>query len=227
MQDKIQTYYGPSEITNGNHKGMPHRDSSYLSTDERGHIQASSLGGSNGKENVAAQAKDVNHHGYLAMENGEKSALKEGNTIQSEKIAYATNQPGNRADVFIVNDTITNAAGQSQNVHLSFTNMTYAEQESMNETAMSQASDMLDASPNPEDSLRETMSHEEYASLMEETDAAIPNIGEMYYGEWISTESNGMESGIESAETEYGAETGMSDMDDGGMSTDDGGMSMD
>ena len=43
MQDKIQIYNGPSEITKGNHDGMPHRDSSYLSTDEREHIQASSL----------------------------------------------------------------------------------------------------------------------------------------------------------------------------------------
>lgn len=201
MQDKIQIYNGPSEITKGNHDGMPHRDSSYLSTDERGHIQASSLGGSNTRDNVVAQARDVNHGGYLSMEKGERAAL-ENNTIQSEKIAFATNQPGNRADVFMVNDTVTNSSGQSQNVHLSFANMTYAEQESMNETAISKASDMLDADPNPGDSLRESMSSEEYAGLMEETDATLPNIEDMYSEDWNSMEYG--ESEYSEGNCEYG-----------------------
>ena len=123
MEHKVQGYHGPSQITDGNHNGMPRRDSSYLKTDERGHIQASSLGGNNTKDNVVAQSKDLNHGGYYRMELGEKAALKNGNTIQSEKIAFASNQPGNRADAFMVNDTVTNAAGQSQNVHLSFSNL--------------------------------------------------------------------------------------------------------
>lgn len=57
-------YVGPSELTKGNHDGMPPRDSSYLSTDERGHIQASSLSGDNSKLNIAPQAKDLNHGAY-------------------------------------------------------------------------------------------------------------------------------------------------------------------
>lgn len=40
-------YTGPISVVKGNHNGMPARDSSYLSTDERGHIQASSLTGDN------------------------------------------------------------------------------------------------------------------------------------------------------------------------------------
>jgi len=187
MEHKVQGYHGPSQITNGNHNGMPRRDSSYLKTDERGHIQASSLGGNNTKDNVVAQSKDLNHGGYYHMELGEKAALKNGNTIQSEKIAFASNQPGNRADAFMVNDTVTNAAGQSQNVHLSFSNLMNSEQQGMNEEATAQASNLFDSYQNPGDHLRETMSNEEYAELMVETDATLPNINDMY-GEWITIE---------------------------------------
>lgn len=54
-------YNGPSELTKGNHTNMPHRTESYLPTDERGHIQASSLGGSNSRENIVPQSADLNH----------------------------------------------------------------------------------------------------------------------------------------------------------------------
>ena len=39
-----KTYNGPSVLTKGNHNNMPSRTDAYLPTDERGHIQASSLG---------------------------------------------------------------------------------------------------------------------------------------------------------------------------------------
>lgn len=178
-----KTFDGPSELTKGNHNNMPSRDDSYLPTDERGHIQASSLGGSNKPDNIAPQAKDLNHGAYYNMEAAERNALRDGSTIDSEKTAFSSNQPGNRPDAFIVNDSITFSDGQSQDVHLSFSNMQNSEQTAINDEATAQASDMMDAFENPGDSLRESMSAEEYADLMEETDAALPNIAD-YYAEW-------------------------------------------
>ena len=159
------TYNGPSVTTKGNHNNMPGRTSAYLSTDDRGHIQASSLGGSNKSDNVVPQSSDLNRRGgsYYSMEEGERAALKNGAAIQSEKIAYVNGQPGNRPEALMINDSITYSDGQTQTVHLSFANMTNAEQEALNAESIAQASDMMDAYPNPGDELRASMSPEEYA----------------------------------------------------------------
>ena len=171
-------YNGSSELTKGNHDHMPKRTDAYLSTDERGHIQASSLGGTNNEDNITPQAKDLNHGAYYQMEQGERNALKQGHTIESEKIAYSSVQPGNRPDAYIVNDTITYADGQKQEIHHSFANMMNNEQENLN-ASLNEHSDMLDVS-NPNDSLREQMTTDEYANLMEKTDAELPNIRDTY-----------------------------------------------
>lgn len=178
-----KAYNGPSTLTKGNHDHMPARDGSYLTTDERGHIQASSLGGSNKPENIAPQAKDLNHGSWYNMEAAERDALRNGSTIDSEKTAFSSNQPGSRADAFTVNDTITFLDGQTQTVNLSFANMQNSEQAAINEEVNTQASDMLDEFPNPGDGLRDSMSPEEYSALMEQTDAALPNIAD-HFGEW-------------------------------------------
>ncbi|MDO5407812.1 MAG: DNA/RNA non-specific endonuclease [Eubacteriales bacterium] len=174
------TYSGTSEITKGNHNNMPSRTDGYLDTDERGHIQASSLSGSNNRDNIVPQSAELNHQGYNSMEQAERAALKDGSIVNTEKTAYVSNQPGNRPDAFIVNDTVTYNDGRVQDIHLSFSNLTNAEQEGMNAESSSKASDLFDAAPNPGDSLRNSMTANEYAELMEETDAALPNIGDMY-----------------------------------------------
>lgn len=69
------TYTGSSEITKGNRNNMPQRTEAYLPTDERGHIQASSLGESNKMENVVAQSAELNHGVYYSMEKGERTWL--------------------------------------------------------------------------------------------------------------------------------------------------------
>ena len=46
---------------------MPYRTDAYLPGDERGHINASSLGG-NSKDNVVAQNAELNHGAYYSME---------------------------------------------------------------------------------------------------------------------------------------------------------------
>lgn len=174
------TYRGGSEITKGDHSFMPHRTDAYLETDERGHVQASSLGGSNQPDNIVPQAADLNHGGYYQMEMGERSVLKDDGQIESEKIAYVGNQPGDRPTAFMVNDIVTYADGQTQEVHLSFSNLTNAEQESMNAESSVAASDLYDVYPNPGDELRGSMTSDEYSVLMEETDASLPGVRDMY-----------------------------------------------
>jgi len=111
------------------------------------------------------------------MEQAERTALKDG-TIHSEKIAFASNQPGQRPDAFIVNDQVTYADGTTQDVHLSFANLTNAEQDQMNAESTSLPAE---DSPNPGDGLRDSLgSPEAYAELMEETDAQLPSVSDEY-----------------------------------------------
>lgn len=171
------TYRGSLSLEKGDHSHMPSRTGAYLPDDHRGHVNASSLGGVNTPENVVAQSADLNTRGYKQMEGGERQALKNGCTIHSEKIAYVNGQPGDRPSAFMVNDTITYPDGHTETVHLSFANASYAEQDAWNEAA---ASLPVDDSPNPGDGLRESMSPEAYAELMEATEAELPGIQAEY-----------------------------------------------
>jgi hypothetical protein len=162
----------------GNHSGMPRQTNAYRPNDERGHVNASSLGGSNTTSNVVAQQHDLNHGGYLSVENGERNALKNGATIYSEKTAIVDGQPGDRPSTFMVNDTVTYADGHSETIHNSFTNESNADQVEWNDMS-SALPGTYDAS-NPRDALRESMGSEEYAVLMEETDAALLNLNADY-----------------------------------------------
>lgn len=167
-------FHGSLERTKGNHAHMPSRTAAYQPGDERGHINASSLGGTNARINIAPQHRDLNHGSYYAMEQGERTALASGATIQSNKTAFVESSPGSRPTAFLVNDTITYRDGHTEKVNLSFTNVSNAEQEQWN-SALGEIS-----APNPGDTLRETMSKEEYASLMEQTDASLPTIAGEY-----------------------------------------------
>lgn len=162
---------GPLSLEKGNHSGMPNRTDAYLPGDERGHVNASSLGGGNTTSNVVAQHHDLNHGGYLSVENGERSALKNGATIDSEKIAVVEGRPGDRPSTFMVNDTVTYSDGHLETIHSSFTNESNADQVEWND--MSSSFPGTYDAPNPGDTLRESMSPEEYADLMEETDAIL------------------------------------------------------
>ena len=81
------TYSGPLEVMKGDHSHMPARTEAYLPGDERGHINASSLGGVNDESNVAPQHRDLNHGAYYSMEQGERAALQHGAAIDSNKTA--------------------------------------------------------------------------------------------------------------------------------------------
>lgn len=223
-----KAYYGPSELTKGNHNNLPATDGSYLPTDERGHIQASSLGGSNKPENIAPQARDLNHGSWYNAEGAERDSLRSGNTIDSEKIAFSSNQPENRPDAFLLNDSIHFSDGQTQEVHLSFSNMQNSEQAEINEEAATQASDMMDAFHNPGDGLRDSMSPQEYAELMEQTDAALPSIGD-HFAEWDYEGPAGMtaETGEAAADWDGGSAVASVDVGAGDPSADISGVDAD
>lgn len=172
------TYSGPLEVMKGDHSHMPARTEAYLPGDERGHINASSLGGVNDESNVAPQHRDLNHGAYYSMERGERTALQNGAAIDSTKIAVVNGHPGDRPEAFMVTDMITYADDHVETIHHSFTNVSNAEQEAWND-ASAALPDIFDA-PNPGDALRSSMSSEEYASLMESTDAQLPGIADDY-----------------------------------------------
>ncbi len=224
------TYDGPLEVMKGDHSHMPSRNESYLPGDERGHVNASSLGGINARSNVVAQHHDLNHGGYRSVEMGETKALNDGASIHSEKTAIVDGKVGDRPTTFTVNDSVTYRDGHVETVHHSFTNESYATQQAWNEQSAALPG-TFDA-PNPGDSLRASMTTEEYADLMERTDAELPNLTDDYApadfsGVPASSHSISMDSGEAAlGNSEIG---GTSISSDGGLSADfgDGGSSVD
>lgn len=172
------SWNGPLSIQKGNHDNMPHRTEAYLPGDERGHVNASSLGGTNTEDNIVAQSADVNHGAYFSMEQGERSALLKGASIDSSKTAVVNGEIGDRPQAFSVTDHITYADGHSESIHHSFTNASYTEQEIWNDQSATLPGTY--EAPNPGDELRYSMSSEEYAELMENTDAILPGIADDY-----------------------------------------------
>lgn len=171
-------YSDDSVLTKGNHSGMPKRTEAYKPTDERGHIQASSLGGDNTKDNVVPMDKELNHGAYYQMESKEREILNNGGKIHSEKIAYVSTQMGQRPDAFMVNDTIVFPDGSKQTVHLSFQNDPVQEQEEWLEILKEQP-DFTECYDNV-NPLKEMMTDEEYAKLMDETEELLSDIKDDY-----------------------------------------------
>lgn len=207
------TWEGPLSLEKGNHDHMPSRTDAYLPGDERGHVNASSLGGNNTTDNIVPQNADVNHGGYYSMEQGERTALKNGATIDSTKTAIVDGRPGDRPNAFLVNDSVTYSDGHTEIVSNSFTNESYADQQAWNDLSAS-LPDTFDA-PNPGDGLRDSMSTEEYADLMESTDAYLPDIADDY----APSDSSGLPGSDDvSADDDADAstDTGASSGDDGG-----------
>ena len=187
------TWNGPLSIEKGDHSNMPKMD--LPDGFERGHVNASSLGGNNTRSNVVAQHADVNHGAYYDMENAERSALKNGVAIDSTKVAIVDGKPGDVPNTFLVSDNLTFPDGHTESIHHSFTNASYAEQQAWNDCSAALPG-TFDA-PNPGDGLRANMSAADYASLMESTDAALPSVEDDYAAADFS--------GLPGAELAYGA----------------------
>lgn len=171
-------YTGPSEYTYAPRQSTGARTSVYLPTDDMGHVQGHSVGGDEKPHNIVAQSSDLNRAGggYYNMEKGERSAIKSGASIASSKTAFSMHA-GERHSAFMINDQITYQDGYVQEVHLSFANMTKADQAKIQEEIQSLP---MDDMPNPGDSLRSSISTQEYADLMTETDAQLPSVASEY-----------------------------------------------
>lgn len=227
-------YNGSLSLEKGDHSHMPGRTEAYLPGDERGHVNASSLGGINSRANVVPQHADLNHGAYLSVEKGERTALQNGATIESEKTAVVNSHPGDRPFAFIGNDSVTYLDGHTESIHHSFTNESYADQSAWNDMSASLPG-TFDAA-NPGDGLRSSMDIESYASLMEETDASIPNLDADYApadftGAPSSADTDGnvsadvgtdSDAGVGDCGTDSGDDTGGADAGggDGGASAD-------
>lgn len=143
---------------------------------DKGHLIAARQGGPATGCNVTAQDRTLNRGAYKTAENAEVRLANNGYAVETEKTAYVSNA-GDKPDAYMINDTITTPEGETQHVHLSFQNASPEEQEEWNRIA-----DMYsdyDEFDNP-DAARESMSKEQYASLMEETDRALPSVRDEY-----------------------------------------------
>lgn len=175
------TYNGPLEIVKGNHDGMTPRTEAYLPGDEKGHVCASSLSpyAVNSSLNVVPQnGADINHGAWLHTEMGERDALNAGASIRSEKTAYVDGQVGDRPHTFSVNDHVLYADGHTEELHFSFSNEAYADQAAFN--ALSASLPGTFDGVNPGDALRTEMDAEQYAELMESSDALLPSLTDDY-----------------------------------------------
>lgn len=145
--------------------------------DNRGHVIAAQEGGPNKGYNITAQNGNLNQGQYKTVENAEVSLEKQGYNVNVSKTAFVSNQEGGRPDAYMINDTITSPDGKTQNVNLSFQNESKAEQEAQNQFLENEVD--IDNSLNV-DPLRDSMSAEEYAALMIETDSSLPTIKESF-----------------------------------------------
>lgn len=170
-------YNGALTITKADHHEMMPRTEAFLPGDERGHLCASSLSpyAVNTSVNVVPQnGNDINHGAWLHTENGERTALMEGASIDSLKTAYVDGKVGDRPNTFTVSDHIIYADGHREQIHFSFINEAYADQALFNEISASLQDTFNEA--NPSDTLRSDMSAQQYAELMESSDALLPGI---------------------------------------------------
>ena len=164
--------------------------SARLATDDGGHLVAARANGPAIEQNLSAQDRNLNRSSFKAMETAEQNAIKGGAKISTERTAFVSNDIAadgfKRPDAYMVNNHVTFADGKTQDVHLSFSNMSKAEQTQLNE----QTSAIFDTGePNPGDSLREQISPQEYSQLMEETDPALPSIQDEF-AEWDVSTAN-------------------------------------
>lgn len=236
------TAEGKIESDNGVKCGARVTPNGMVDGDQRGHIIAAREGGVNKGFNMTAQDGRLNQGAYKGAERAEINLAKQGYDVQTSKTAYVSNQQGGRPDAYMINDTITAPNGKTQDIHLSFQNMSPQEQQEMNDQSATIFSEMSSAFPNP-GSRPEGMTESEYAELMEETDMDLPSVNdefdmdnttsmsfdEGFVSDAQSSFDSGTSDGTESSESgvgadsraEGGADPGADEGADGGA---DGGM---
>ncbi len=147
----------------------------------KGHLIAARSNGAIIEENVFSQDAGLNQGVYKKVENAEMRLVqKDSALVFTEKTAFISNRNEGlpRPDAYMINDTIFYSNGDMDTVHLSFANISASEQEVLNDESSFVAFD--NNMENPEDTLRDTMTEEEYTELMEKTDNELLNISEEY-----------------------------------------------
>lgn len=196
--------------------------------DQRGHVIAAQEGGPNKSYNMTAQDGKLNQGAYKTVENTEVDFARQGYDVQTSKTAYVSAQEGGRPDAYMINDTITSQEGKTQNVNLSFQNMSPEEQETQNSIINEMNIDEGFDNPDP---LRDSMPNEEYSTLMEETESDLPSIRdefdmnnttEMSFDQECVDEANSSYEG-EDTSVSSGTTSSMDEGSNGGMGADTGG----
>lgn len=174
-ENRTITAEGKIEADNGVKCGTRVTPDGMKEGDQRGHIIAAREGGLNKAYNMTAQDGKVNQGAYKTVEKSEVDLAKKGYDVQTSKTAYVSNQPGGRPDAYMVNDKITSPDGKTQDVHMSFQNISPQDQQEMNEQSAETFSQMSNEYPNP-DSRPEDMTEDEYANLVQETDMSLSSV---------------------------------------------------
>lgn len=167
-------------------KGMPKKAGGSLreAGDHNGHGVAARFNGPPIRANISAQNGKLNQGEFKRMENAEAAVLKDGGKITTERIAYSSRKAADgsvRPDAYMINDRVKKD-GELQNVHFSFTNISPEKQAEMN--AIVQAQDIPEQQS---DELREQMTPQQYAELMQKTDKSLPDIKGEYAQSEIPT----------------------------------------
>lgn len=168
-------------------KGMPKKAGGSLreAGDHNGHGVAARFNGPPIRANISAQNGKLNQGEFKRMENAEAAVLKDGGKITTERIAYSSRKAADgsvRPDAYMINDRVTYKDGERQNLHHCFSNLSPKEQAEMN--AIVQAQDIPELQS---DALREQMTPQQYAELMQETDKSLPDIKGEYAQSEIPT----------------------------------------
>lgn len=168
-------------------KGMPKKAGGSLreAGDHNGHGVAARFNGPPIRANISAQNGKLNQGEFKRMENAEAAVLKDGGKITTERIAYSSRKAADgsvRPDAYMINDQVTYKDGERQNLHQCFANLSPKEQAEMN--AIVQAQDIPELQS---DALREQMTPQQYAELMQETDKSLPDIKGEYAQSEIPT----------------------------------------
>ncbi len=200
------TVKGPASENPESRKGMDNiePDGYREGLNDKGHLLSARQGGPAKNYNVFAQDRTLNRGPFKTTENAEVRLANEGYDVQVEKTAYISNK-GSKPDAYMINDTITSPDGKTQNVHLSFQNMSPEEQAEQNQILLE--NDFSDNYPNP-DPLRESMTPEEYSSLMKETDQALPSVRDEFAMDNCSQVTFESESVTQGESSQGGTEAG-------------------
>ena len=164
--------------------------------DDKGHVIAAREGGVPAEYNVTAQDRGLNRGAYKTVENAEVRLANDGYKVDTEKIAYVSN-PGEKPSAYMVNDTITTPDGQTHTVNLSFSNMSAAEQEQIeNDLANVSFNEEPNSSPLPEG-----MTADEYNQYLSEIPEDIGSVRDEFdmentYSVHFDTENNSTTEGI-------------------------------